>query len=85
MNMWIEEGDKRMEVPDEMEDEPFSIPMSAYSDRGPDGAEEEKDYDNDDYEDDDTDSEMPPLEEPLEEGEELEPIDLWAIFEGESF
>ena len=81
VDTWIEEGDERLEVPDEMEDEPFSVPVSAYSDCGPDGADEEKDYDND--EDDDTYSEMPPLEEPLEEGEELEPINLLALFEAE--
>jgi hypothetical protein len=84
VNTWIEEGDGRMEVPDEMEDEPFSIPVSAYSDRGMDGVDEEKDYDNDDiYEDDDMDPDMPPLEEPLEEGEELEPINLRPLFEEE--
>jgi hypothetical protein len=84
VNLWIEEGDERMEVPDEMEDEPFSVPLSAYSDQGQDGADEEKDYEEDDiYEDDDTDPDMPPLEEPLEEGEELEPINLLPLFEEE--
>jgi hypothetical protein len=81
VNMWIDEGDGRMEVPEEMEDEPFSIPLSAYSDQGPDGQGEEKDYDE--YDDDDTDPDMPPLDDPLEEGEELEPINLWSLFEEE--
>jgi hypothetical protein len=78
VDTWIDEGDERLEVPDEMEDEPFSVPLSAYSDRGPDGEDEEKDY-----EDDGTDPDMPPLDDPLEEGEELEPINLWSLFEEE--
>jgi hypothetical protein len=78
LDTWIDEGNERLEVPEEMEDEPFSVPLSAYSDRGPDGEDEEKDY-----EDDGTDPDMPPLDDPLEEGEELEPINLWSLFEEE--
>ncbi len=78
---WIEEGDERMEVPDEMEHEPYSIPLSSYSDIGLGGAEEEKD--NEDYSDDETDPDMPELEDIQEEDEELEPINLTAIFDDE--
>lgn len=76
---WIEEGDERMEVPDEMEHDDFTIPLSSYSDIGLGGAEEEKDYDE--YSEDETDPDMPELEDIQEEDEELEPINLTAIFD----
>ncbi len=79
---WIEEGEERMEVPDEMEHEPYSIPLSAYSDVGLGGAEEVKDNEED-YSDDETDPDMPELEDIQEEDEELEPINLTAIFDEE--
>ncbi len=53
---WIEEGDARMEAPEDMEEEIFTLPMSSYVDVGPPGAEEEKDeYDESD------DPDMPEL------------------------
>ena len=76
---WIEEGEERLEVPEEMEQEPYSIPLSSYSDIGLDGAEEEKD--NEEDSDDETDPDMPELEEIQEEDEEVEPINLTAIFD----
>ena len=78
---WIEEGEQRMEVPDEMDHEPYSIPLSSYSDIGLGGAEEEKD--NEEDSDDETDPDMPELEDIQEEDEELEPINLTAIFDEE--
>lgn len=59
---WIEEGDARMEAPEDMEEEIFTLPMSSYVDVGPPGAEEEKDeYDESD------DPDMPELVDPSDE------------------
>ena len=60
---WIEEGDARMEAPEDMEGETFTLPMSSYVDVGPPGAEEEKD----EYYEESDDPDMPELLDPSDE------------------
>lgn len=76
---WIKQGDDRMYIPDEFENEPLRVPLDAYYDIG---VEEEKD--DEDYDDmpsliSVSDDEEPVIENEIAE-EELEPINLMPIF-----
>ena len=62
---WIEEGDARMEAPEDMQEEIFTLPMSSYVDVGRDVAEEETD-----------DPDMPELEDITEEEEPVNTGDV---------